>query len=135
MVDTDKLEVVHTAVTDSYVVSIKAKDREEAEKIRTELRQNVKKATNWTDFSKYMSGIEIFNPTVFKHWKDVMIKIDERIEELQKELDSIGTDLTVGGAQSSELEQRIYELKKLKETENESQTQVPSVQNKVQLQR
>jgi len=61
---------------------------EERLKAQTEevhLRHIQKNSDRWDDFVKLMEETDIFNPQVFKDWKEIIIRLDKRIEDVKED--------------------------------------------------
>ena len=95
-------------------------------------RQHIEKnSLRWEEFLKVMDEVDVFNPKVFKEWKEIILRIYGRLLELEH-THQVKTDK----CHLCELKKELVGIKdgyKEKESPKEKETPVPSVRKTVHL--
>lgn len=102
---------------------------EERLKVETETVEryhNKKNSVRWDEFVKVMGETDVFDPRVFKNWKQILIRLDAKIKEYEQ--------LVKESKAPTCADIVLKELKFVKEKiEDESPPQVSIVSRKVHL--
>ena len=106
-------------------------DRLKVDTETVHLQHTQKNSDRWNEFLKVMDEIDVFNPKVFIEWKQIMLRLYNRLLELEH-THQVKTDHCHLCDLKKELE-GIKDGYKEKESRKEKETPVSSVQQTVHL--